>query len=132
MLITDDIEAAKKQGEELWKVTSEAEKKMKETQDEEEKKKADEEAKNSEPEDDEDADDEDFDDEEPDDEKDDAEAEEGVRNKYTYLNLNHPQNEIKACLILRPPKLIHVLFFFSTTNCKDVDLQKRLGFNLIN
>merc|ERR1711981_1412561 len=77
VLITDDIEEAKKQGDDLWKATSEAEKKMKETQDEEEKKKADEEAKNSEPEDDEDADDEDFDDEEPDDEKDDAEAEEG-------------------------------------------------------
>merc|ERR1712243_369172 len=52
VLITDDIEAAKAQGEELWKATSEAEKKMKEAQDEEEKK-ADEEAKNSEPEDDE-------------------------------------------------------------------------------
>merc|ERR1712141_392425 len=52
---------AKKQGEDLWKATSEAEKKMKEIQDEEEKKKADEEAKNSEPEDDEDADDEDED-----------------------------------------------------------------------
>merc|ERR1711981_423906 len=77
VLITDDVEVAKKQGDELWKATSEAEKKMKEIQDEEEKKKADEEAKNSEPEDDEDADDEDFDDEEPDDEKDDAEAEEG-------------------------------------------------------
>merc|ERR1712126_352533 len=60
VLITDDIEAAKAQGEELWKATSEAEKKMKEAQDEEEKKKADEEAKNSEPEDDED--DEEFDD----------------------------------------------------------------------
>merc|ERR1712018_47560 len=64
-----DIEAAKAQGEELWKATSEAEKKMKEAQDEEEKKKADEEAKNSEPEDDED--DEEFDDEDED-EKDDA------------------------------------------------------------
>merc|ERR1712136_196658 len=30
VLITDDIEAAKAQGEELWKATSEAEKKMKE------------------------------------------------------------------------------------------------------
>merc|ERR1719499_2869380 len=54
VLITDDVEVAKKQGEELWKATSEAEEKMK---------KADEEAKNSEPEDDEDADDEEFDDE---------------------------------------------------------------------
>merc|ERR1712018_1129766 len=54
VLITDDIEAAKAQGEELWKATSEAE-----------KKKADEEAKNSEPEDDED--DEEFDDEDEDD-----------------------------------------------------------------
>merc|ERR1712012_230113 len=32
VLITDDIEAAKAQGEELWKATSEAEKKMKEAQ----------------------------------------------------------------------------------------------------
>merc|ERR1711863_46360 len=56
VLITDDIEAAKAQGEELWKATSEAEKKMK---------KAHEEAKNSEPEDDED--DEEFDDEDEDD-----------------------------------------------------------------
>merc|ERR1739844_343547 len=68
VLITDDVEAAKKQGEELWKATSEAEKKMKEAQDEEEKKKADEEAKNSEPEDDED--DEEFDDEDEDDKED--------------------------------------------------------------
>jgi len=74
VLITDDVEVAKKQGEELWKATSEAEKKMKETQDEEEKKKADEEAKNAEPEDDEDADDEEFDDEDEDaDDKEDAE-----------------------------------------------------------
>merc|ERR1712173_132848 len=73
VLITDDVEAAKKQGEDLWKATSEAEKKMKEIQDEEEKKKADEEAKNSEPEDDEDADDEEFDDEDEDaDDKEDA------------------------------------------------------------
>merc|ERR1712193_560385 len=35
VLITDDIEAAKAQGEELWKATSEAEKKMKEAEDEE-------------------------------------------------------------------------------------------------
>merc|ERR1711863_190562 len=68
VLITDDIEAAKAQGDELWKATSEAEKKMKEAQDEEEKKKADEEAKNSEPEDDED--DEEFDDEDEDDKED--------------------------------------------------------------
>merc|ERR1712109_289161 len=60
VLITDDIEAAKAQGEELWKATSEAEKKMKEAQDEE--------AKNSEPEDDED--DEEFDDEDEDDKED--------------------------------------------------------------
>merc|ERR1712228_1018226 len=53
VLITDDVEAAKKQGEDLWKATSEAEKKMKEIEDEE------------------DADDEEFDDEDEDD-KDDA------------------------------------------------------------
>merc|ERR1712050_457836 len=70
VLITDDIEEAKKQGDDLWKATSEAEKKMKEAQDEEEKKKADEEAKNSEPEDDEDVDDEEFDDEDEDDKED--------------------------------------------------------------
>merc|ERR1711994_491387 len=72
VLITDDIEAAKAQGEELWKAPSEAEKKMKEAQDEEEKKKADEEAKNSEPEDDED--DEEFDDEDEDDKEEADEA----------------------------------------------------------
>merc|ERR1711881_629790 len=75
ILVTDDIEEAKNQGEDLWKVTSEAEKKMKEVQDEEEKKKADEEAKNAEPEDDdEDADDEEFDDEDADDDKDESDA----------------------------------------------------------
>merc|ERR1719431_1487081 len=51
MIITDDPAEAKKQGEELWAVTKEAEKKMKDEQDEEERKKAEEEA------DDEDADD---------------------------------------------------------------------------
>merc|ERR1711974_555194 len=75
ILVTDDIEEAKKQGEDLWKVTSEAEKKMKEVQDEEEKEKADEEAKNAEPEDDdEDADDEEFDDGDADDDKDESDA----------------------------------------------------------
>merc|ERR1712066_1204109 len=57
VLITDDIEEAKKQGDDLWKATSEAEKKMKEAQDEEEKKKEDE-------------DDEEFDDEDEDDKED--------------------------------------------------------------
>merc|ERR1711992_311889 len=52
VLITDDIEAAKAQGEELWKATSTAEKVMKDAQDEEEKKKAEEESKNPEPADD--------------------------------------------------------------------------------
>merc|ERR1712130_842893 len=59
MIITDDPAEAKKQGEELWAVTKEGEKKMKDEQDEEERKKA-EEAKNNPPEeddDDEDADD---------------------------------------------------------------------------
>jgi len=54
LMITDDPAAAKKAGEELWAVTKEAEKKMKDEQDEEERKKADEEAKKD---DDEDADD---------------------------------------------------------------------------
>merc|ERR1712111_92695 len=58
LLITDDPEAAKKAGEELWAVTKDAEKKMKDEQDEEERKKAEEEAKNDEEEDDEDLDDE--------------------------------------------------------------------------
>ena len=39
ILITDDVEVAKKAGDDLWKVTSVAEKEMKDKQDEEEKKK---------------------------------------------------------------------------------------------
>merc|ERR1712233_218237 len=54
VLITDDPAEAKKQGEELWAVTKEGEKKMKDEQDEEERKKAEEEAKNNPPEDDDD------------------------------------------------------------------------------
>merc|ERR1712241_1176021 len=68
VLITDDAEHAKKVGEELWAVTKDAEKKMKDEQDEAEKKKAEEEAKSAG--DDEDEDDEDLDDEEPEDEED--------------------------------------------------------------
>merc|ERR1712241_1265125 len=68
VLITDDDEHAKKVGEELWAVTKDAEKKMKDEQDEAEKKKAEEEAKSAG--DDEDEDDEDLDDEEPEDEED--------------------------------------------------------------
>merc|ERR1712203_532503 len=64
IMITDDPEAAKKAGEDLWAVTKDAEKKMKDEQDEEERKKAEEEAKNEEEEDDEDMDDEDEDDKE--------------------------------------------------------------------
>ena len=60
LLITDDPAVAKKAGEDLWAVTKEAEKKMKDEQDEEEKKKAEEEAKNADEEEDED--DEDLDD----------------------------------------------------------------------
>merc|ERR1712038_2052103 len=67
VLITDDAEHAKKVGEELWAVTKDAEKKMKDEQDEAEKKKAEEEAKSA---GDEDEDDEDLDDEEPEDEED--------------------------------------------------------------
>merc|ERR1711910_53295 len=48
LIITDDPAAAKKAGEELWAVTKEEEKKMKDAQDEEERKKADEEAKKDE------------------------------------------------------------------------------------
>ena len=68
VLITDDAEHAKKVGEELWAVTKDAEKKMKDEQDEEERKKAEAEAKEKgedapeDPEDDEDLDDEDEDD----------------------------------------------------------------------
>jgi len=63
-LITDDPEHAKKVGEETFGVTKDAEKKMKDEQDEVERKKAEEEAKNAEPEEDEDDEDEDDDDEE--------------------------------------------------------------------
>merc|ERR1712107_747956 len=64
IMITDDPAEAKQAGEDLWAVTKDAEKKMKDEQDEEERKKAEEEAKNEEEEDDEDMDDEDEDDKE--------------------------------------------------------------------
>merc|ERR1711885_76999 len=57
LMITDDPLAAKKAGEELWAVTKDAEKKMKDEQDEDERKKAEAEAKTDEDEDDEDLDD---------------------------------------------------------------------------
>lgn len=57
MMITDDPAEAKKAGEELWAVTKDAEKAMKDAQDEVERAKAEEEAGNADPEDDEDADD---------------------------------------------------------------------------
>merc|ERR1711962_1493848 len=60
LLITDDPAEAKKSAEELWGVTKDAEKAMKDKQDEEERKKAEEESKKDE---DEDEDDEDLDDE---------------------------------------------------------------------
>merc|ERR1712029_860768 len=71
VMITDDPEAAKKAGEDLWAVTKDAEKKMKDEQDEEERKKAEAEAKTDVDEDDEDLDDVEEDDEDP------AEKEEG-------------------------------------------------------
>merc|ERR1712042_268952 len=61
-LITDDPAEAKKAGEDLWAVTKDAEKKMKDEQDEEERKKAEEEAKNATPEDEDDEDSDDLDD----------------------------------------------------------------------
>merc|ERR1712053_53700 len=63
ILITDDVDEAKKIGDETWGVTKDAEKKMKDEQDEEEKKKAEEEAKNAEDEEDEDEELDDIDDE---------------------------------------------------------------------
>jgi len=66
-LITDDPAVAKKAGEDLWAVTRDAEKKMKDAQDEEEKAKAEEEAKKDE--DDEDEDDIDEEDKEEDSEE---------------------------------------------------------------
>merc|ERR1712203_928825 len=70
IIITDDPAEAKKHGEDFWAVTKEAEKKMKDEQDEEERKKADEEAKKDE----EDADDLDADEEDDIPEDDDEEA----------------------------------------------------------
>ncbi|KAJ8040006.1 Calreticulin [Holothuria leucospilota] len=68
ILISDSVEDAEKQAEDLWKVTKEGEKKMKDKQDEEDRKKREEEeAKRKEEEgDDEDEDDEDFEDYEDD------------------------------------------------------------------
>merc|ERR1712158_291359 len=67
ILITDDVDEAKKIGDETWGVTKDAEKKMKDEQDEEEKAKAEAEAKEAEPEEEDEDDDEDLD--EIDDEK---------------------------------------------------------------
>lgn len=61
-LITEDVDYAKKVGEETFGATKDPEKKMKEAQDEEQKKKAEEETRNSEAEDDEEDDNEDDDD----------------------------------------------------------------------
>ncbi|XP_042230572.1 calreticulin-like [Homarus americanus] len=66
-LITNDIEEAKRIGEETWGATKDGAKKMKDEQDEEERKKAEEEAKAAEAEKDDDEDDEDIDDEDEDD-----------------------------------------------------------------
>merc|ERR1712211_139558 len=65
IMITDDPAEAKKAGEDLWAVTKDAEKKMKDEQDEEERKKAEEDNKKDEDEDDEDLDDVEEDEEEP-------------------------------------------------------------------
>merc|ERR1711953_972825 len=67
ILSTDDVDEAKKIGDETWGVTKDAEKKMKDEQDEAEKAKAEAEAKEAEPEEEEEDDDEDLD--EIDDEK---------------------------------------------------------------
>merc|ERR1712077_103169 len=67
ILITDEVDEAKKIGDETWGVTKDAEKKMKDEQDEAEKAKAEAEAKEAEPEEEEEDDDEDLD--EIDDEK---------------------------------------------------------------
>nr|AND99540.1 calreticulin [Scylla paramamosain] len=67
-LISDDIEEAKRIGDETWGATKDEAKKMKDAQDEEERKKAEEEAKAAE---DSKEDDEDEDEEDPDDEEDD-------------------------------------------------------------
>ena len=64
VLITDDVEKAKEVGDEVWKALKDAEKTMKDEQDEAEKKKAEAESKNADDKEDED-DDEDLDDEEP-------------------------------------------------------------------
>lgn len=71
-LISDDIEEAKRIGEETWGSTKDDAKKMKDAQDEEERKKAEEEAKAAEDskEDDEEEEDEDIDDDEDDDDLD--------------------------------------------------------------
>nr|AJO70188.1 calreticulin [Cherax cainii] len=63
-LITNDIEEAKKIGEETWGATKDAAKKMKDEQDEEERKKAEEEAKAAEAEKEDDEDDDDLDEDE--------------------------------------------------------------------
>jgi len=64
VLITDDVEEAKRVGEETWGQTKDPEKKMKDEQDEEEKAKAEAEAKTTEDEEEEDEDLDDIDDEE--------------------------------------------------------------------
>jgi len=73
IMITDDPAEAKKAGEDLWAVTKDAEKTMKDAQDEEERKKAEEDNKKDE----EEEDDEDLDDVEEDEAEDKEEEEEG-------------------------------------------------------
>merc|ERR1712012_1300714 len=65
IMITDDPAEAKKAGDELWAVTKDAEKKMKDEQDEEERKKAEADAKKDEDDEDDELDDVEEDEEEP-------------------------------------------------------------------
>ena len=117
ILITDDVDEAKKIGDETWGVTKDAEKKMKDEQDEAEKAKAESEAKEAEPEEEEEDDDEDLD------EIDDEKEEEVIIELSFFFKfekfVNSTYCPCSYSFILK--FLIFVIFFFCRlmTNCKN-------------
>ena len=107
MMITDDPAEAKAAGESLWAVTKEAEKKMKDAQDEEERAKAEAEAgEKGEDEDDEDLDDVEEDDEEEVKEAEDDEAEVRVNQRWNMTTLSQPPTSFRATMSCEMVKLL--------------------------
>ena len=106
-MITDDPAEAKAAGESLWAVTKEAEKKMKDAQDEEERAKAEAEAgEKGEDEDDEDLDDVEEDDEEEVKEAEDDEAEVRVNQRWNMTTLSQLPTSFRATMSCEMVKLL--------------------------